>query len=82
MESSFGAGANAESTAWTIQAVVATGGNPAGLSWKKGGKTLMSYLNSMQAPSGLFYHVGTIPAAPLLTTSQAVVALERRPYPL
>jgi hypothetical protein len=80
--SGFGAGANAESTAWTIQAVVASGGNPAGSSWKRGGHTLTGFLNGMQAPSGLFYHLGTIQSAPLLTTSQAIVALKRRPYPL
>jgi prenyltransferase beta subunit len=82
VRSSFGAGANTESTAWTIQAVVATAGNPAGPSWKKGGHTLMGFVNGMQARSGLFYHVGTIASAPLLTTSQAIVALKRRPYPL
>ena len=82
MASGFGAGANTESTAWTIQAVVAGGGNPAGSSWKKSGHTLTGFLSGMQAPSGLFYHIGTIPSAPLLTTSQAIVALKRRPYPL
>jgi len=80
--SGFGAGANAESTAWTIQAIAATGGNPGGSFWKKGGHTLTGFLSGMQAPSGLFYHIGTIPSAPLLTTSQAIVALQRRPYPL
>jgi hypothetical protein len=82
MAYAFGASATAESTAWTVQAVVATGGNPAGSSWKKGGHTLTGYLNGMQASSGAFYHAGRLLATPLLTTSQAIVALKRRPYPL
>jgi prenyltransferase beta subunit len=80
MASGFGSGANAESTAWTIQAVVATGGNPT--SWKKSGHTLIGFLSGLQAPSGAFYHFGTVLSAPLLTTSEAVVALQRRAYPL
>ena len=43
---------------------------------------LLGFLNGMQASSGLFYHIGTIPSVPLLTTSQAIVALRRRAYPL
>ena len=82
MASGFGAGSNAESTAWTLQAIIATGGNPGDTLWKKSGHGLTAFLNGMQASSGLFYHIGTIPSAPLLTTSQVIVALRRRPYPL
>ena len=80
--SGFGSSANAESTAWAVQAIVAAGQNPAAIAWLKNGRSPISYLLSLQAPSGAFYHFGRILSAPLLTTSEAVIALRRRPFPL
>lgn len=80
--SDFGSSATAESTAWAIQAIVASGGNPSGSAWKRGSHTPLAFLGRLQAASGAFYHVGHLLSAPLLTTSETVVALERRPYPL
>jgi prenyltransferase beta subunit len=80
--SGFGSSANAESTAWTVQAIVAAGQNPAAIAWRKTGKSPLDYLLSLQAPAGAFYHFGRILSAPLLTTSEAIIALQRRPFPL
>ncbi len=79
--SGMGGTTNAESTAWAVQAIRAVGQNPAGASWKKGHKTPISFLLSLQAKSGAFYHYGTTLAMPLLTTSQVVVALSGKTYP-
>lgn len=80
--SGMGAATNAESTAWAVQAIRAAGQNPAGAAWKKGGKTPIAFLLSLQSGSGAFYHYGTTLAAPLLTTSQVVIALSGKTYPL
>ena len=79
--SGMGGTTNAESTAWAVEAICAVGQNPAGSSWKKGGKTPIAFLLSLQARSGAFYHYGTTLAMPLLTTSQVVVALSGKKYP-
>ena len=72
---------NAESTAWAVQAIRAVGQNPAGSSWKKGGKTPIAFLLSLQASSGAFYHYGKTLATPLVTTSEVIVALSGKTYP-
>jgi len=79
--SGMGGTTNAESTAWAVQAIRAVGQNPTGAAWKKGGKTPIAFLLSLQARSGAFYHYGTTLAMPLLTTSQVVVALSGKTYP-
>ena len=79
--SGMGGTANAESTAWAVQAIRAVGQNPAGRSWKKNGHTPITFLLTLQAKSGAFYHFGTTLAMPLLTTSQVVVALSGKHYP-
>jgi prenyltransferase beta subunit len=76
-----GSTTNAESTALTIQAIRAAGQNPSASSWKKSGNTPISFLLSLQARSGAFYHYGTTLAMPLVTTSQVVVALRGKTYP-
>ena len=79
--SGMGGTTNAESTAWAVQAIRAAGQNPAGKSWKKGGKTPVAFLLSLQASSGAFCHYGKTLATPLLTTSQVTVALSGKVYP-
>ncbi len=69
----------AESTAWATQAIVACGQSPS--SWNKGSNTPLSFLRRLQQPSGLFAHrVGAI-SNPLMTTTQAVIALAQKPFP-
>jgi len=80
--SGFGSSANSESTAWAAQAIVAAAQNPGGAAWRKSGNSPLDYLRSRQAPSGAFYHFGRVLSAPLLTTSEAIIALQRRPFPL
>jgi prenyltransferase beta subunit len=80
--SGFGSSANAESTAWAVQAIVAAGQDPAGAAWRKAGRSPLDFLRSLQSPSGAFYHFGRVLSAPLLTTSEALIALQRRPFPL
>ncbi|MEZ5124983.1 MAG: prenyltransferase/squalene oxidase repeat-containing protein [Thermoleophilia bacterium] len=72
---------NAESTAWAIMAIRSANQNPNGASWKRGGKSPISFLLSLQSSSGAFYHYGKTLAMPLLTSSQAVVALSGKKYP-
>ena len=69
----------AESTAWATQAIVACGQSPS--SWNKGSNTPLSFLRRLQQPSGLFAHrVGAV-SNPLMTTTQAVIALAQKPFP-
>ena len=79
--SGLGGTTNAESTAWAVQAIYAVGQNPVGGSWKKGGKSPIAFLLSLQASSGAFYHYGKTFATPLLTTAEVSVALSGKVYP-
>ena len=69
----------AESTAWAIQAIVACDQPPS--SWDKGGRTPISFLQSLQQRSGLFAHRRGAVSSPLMTTTQAAIALMRKPFP-
>lgn len=78
----FSSSTSTESTALAVQAIVAAGQRPASTAWRVAGKGPLDYIRARQAPSGLFYHFGTIASAPLLTTSQAITALQQQPLPL
>lgn len=69
-----GRGADVPSTAWAIQAFVAAGRAP--------GKPAFRYLRRMQRPDGSFRYNRAHVSNPVWTTSQAVAALSRRPFPL
>jgi hypothetical protein len=71
-----------ESSALAIQGIVAAGQDPAGAAWRRGGKSPVYYLHTMQARNGSFYHLGRISATPLLATSYAVMGLKKRKLPL
>lgn len=74
-------GPDANSTAYTIQALLAAGEDPAGAAWTVNGATPVSYLLSLQLPDGSFeWQKNT--GANLLATTQAVAALLGRPYPI
>jgi hypothetical protein len=68
----------AESTAWAIQAIVSCGGNPD--TWRKGGGTPVTYLRGLQHASGLFAHRKGAVSNPLMTTTQAMIALAGKPF--
>jgi len=69
----------AESTAWVIQALIATGQDPQ--SWNKGSHTPLTFLRGLQVSSGAFQHRPGLLATELLTTSEAVIALSDRKFP-
>jgi hypothetical protein len=70
----------AESTSWAIQALIAAGENPA--TWTKGSATPITFLKKLQRRSGLFEHRDGLVANPLMTTTEATIALSGRPFPL
>lgn len=79
-DSSFGTASDANSTAYVIQALLATGENPTSGEWTKNDNPI-GFLQSLQLPNGSFeWQAGT--GANLLATQQAIPALLGRPYPL
>jgi hypothetical protein len=70
----------AESTAWAIQAIRAAGQDPA--SWKSpSGISPLDYLTGLQTQRGLFEHRKGQIANPLMSTTQALIALGGRQFP-
>jgi prenyltransferase beta subunit len=74
----MGGGTNVESSAQAAEAAIAAGENPESSAWRNAGKSALDYIRSKQTSSGLFYHLGTTVATPLLTTAQAVIALQKQ----
>ncbi len=71
---------NAESSAWTVQAIEAVGQDPG--SWKKGGKTPLEYLRSLQKADGSFAHSkGTTGRSVMMSTTQSLIALAGKAFP-
>ena len=71
---------NAQSTAWAIQGLVAVGRDPERL--RRGSRTPLGYLRSLQAPDGSVRYSRTSAQTPVWVTAQALTALARRPFPL
>ena len=71
---------NAQSTAWAVQGLVAAGRNPA--SFKRGGRSPLTYLRSLQRGDGSFRYSRSSAQTPVWVTAQALVALERKAFPL
>jgi squalene cyclase len=72
---------DANSTAYAIQALRATGEDPAGAAWSKGTNTPLSFLLSLQLPDGsIQWQQGQ--GGNQVATQQAVPALLGRPFPL
>ena len=81
--SSFGTATDANSTAVTIQAILAAGQDPAGAEWTTGtGQTPLAVLAALQNPSGAFAWQATVRDDNLLATVQALPALAGKPFPL
>jgi prenyltransferase beta subunit len=71
---------NAESTAWTVQAIVAVGEKPA--DWVKNGKTPLGYLSRLQRANGSFAHrTNDTGLSAMMTTTESLIALAGRPFP-
>ena len=73
---------NVASTAWAVQGIAATGQDPGSDSWKKGGKTPLDYLASMQQADGHIRYMEDSDSQPTWMTAEAIPALLKRPYPL
>jgi hypothetical protein len=72
---------NAQSTAWAVQGLVAAGRDPARIR-RRGGRSALSYLRSLQQPDGSFRYSRTSAQTPVWVTAQALAAIERRVLPL
>jgi hypothetical protein len=71
-----GAGSNAQSTAYAVQGLVAARGHAGRV--RRG----IRYLRSLTEPSGLVRYSRTSAQTPVWVTSHALLALNRRPFPL
>lgn len=81
--SSFGTATDANSTAVTIQAILAAGQDPAGAEWTTAtGQTPVAALEVLQNPSGAFAWQAAMRDDNLLATVQALPALAGKPFPL
>ena len=76
-----GGASNAQSTAWAVQAFVATGRNPDGVR-RGGSRTPLAFLRSLQAADGSVRYSRTSGQTPVWVTAQALTAFARRPFPL
>jgi hypothetical protein len=77
---SSGGASNAQSTAWAVQAFVAAGTDPAGVT-RKGSRSALAYLRSLVAADGSVRYSRTSAQTPVWVTAQALTALAERPFP-
>jgi energy-coupling factor transport system substrate-specific component len=76
-----GTPSNAQSTAWAVQGLVAAGRDPRRLR-RKGSRTPIAYLRSLQAPDGSIRFNRTSRQTPTWVTAQVIPALLRKPLPV
>lgn len=80
--SDFGTATDANSTAVTVQALLAAGQDPSGADWTvAGGGTPLSALESLQNESGAFAWQAAMPDDNLLATVQALPAVAGKAFP-
>jgi energy-coupling factor transport system substrate-specific component len=72
---------NAQSTAWAVQALVAARRNPDKLA-RRPGRTPLRFLRSLVAANGAVRYSRESTQTPVWVTAQAIVALERKAFPL
>jgi prenyltransferase beta subunit len=75
-----GGRSNAQSTAFAVQAFVSVRRDPAKV--RHGGKGPIAYLRSLVNPDGSVRYSRTSSQTPVWVTAQALLALERKPFPL
>jgi hypothetical protein len=80
--SDYGTATDANSTAVTIQAIIAAGQDPAGAGWTVGESTPVAALEALQNESGAFAWQAAMPDDNLLATVQALPALAGKAFPL
>jgi len=76
-----GSGSNAQSTAFAVQAFLAAGVNPDRVR-RRGARSPMAYLRSLQGSDGSFRYSRTRVQTPTWVTAQALAALARKPLPV
>jgi energy-coupling factor transport system substrate-specific component len=76
-----GGESNAQSTAWAVQGLDASGVNPASFQ-RSGGSSPMAYLQSLIAPDGHVRYSRGFDQTPVWVTGEALMALEGKPLPL
>jgi hypothetical protein len=69
-----------ESTAWAMQAVLALGEDPASSAWARNGRTPEAALTALQTASGAFQHKAGTLALPIVSTTQALIALSGKSF--
>jgi prenyltransferase/squalene oxidase-like repeat protein len=69
-----GRGSDAQSTAWAVQAFLATGKQPP--------RGALAYLKRLQRPDGSFRYSARYTTTPVWVTAQVLPALARKPFPL
>lgn len=78
--SSFGSDTDANSTAYVIQALIATGNDPSGDKWAVGGTTPVAALTALQLENGAFAWQSSVPGENYLATAQAMPALAGKAF--
>ncbi len=76
----LGSETDANSTAYVIQALIATGNDPTSADWAVGGSTPAGALAALQLESGAFAWQGAVPEDNFLATVQAVPALAGKAF--
>jgi energy-coupling factor transport system substrate-specific component len=72
---------NAQSTAWAIQGLIASGREP-GTVRREGSRSPLAYLMSLLAPDGSVRYSRTGSQTPVWVTAQALTALAGKPLPI
>ena len=79
----YGSESNAQSTAWAIQGLIAAGwGGRVPIIRRRGSRSPEGYLESLLAPGGSIRYSRTSAQTPVWVTSQALVALAGKTFPL
>ncbi len=76
-----GAASNAQSTAWAVQGLTATGRNVEEIH-RSGSRSPLGYLQSLVAPNGSVRYSRTSAQTPVWVTAEALTALARAPFPI
>jgi hypothetical protein len=76
-----GGESNAQSTAWAVQGLTATGRNVEAIH-RSGSRSPLGYLQSLVAPNGSVRYSRTGAQTPVWVTAEALTALARAPFPI
>jgi len=71
---------NTQSTAWAVQGLVAIGRDPSGV--RRHGHDPLGYIVSLQRKDGSVRYARSSSQTPVFVTSQAIMALRRKAFPL